>query len=58
MDDLTLERYMSDPKLRAELEAAARRERARMLKRFAERNAATLRMGAPRGSTHVQGRPA
>jgi len=40
MNDLTYERYLSDPRLRNELEAAARRERARHFRRLFERSAA------------------
>jgi hypothetical protein len=36
MNDLTLERYRNDARLRSEIEAAARRERALYLKRFLE----------------------
>jgi hypothetical protein len=42
MNDLTLERYLNDPRLRAELEAAARRERARAVRRFLEQAAHAL----------------
>jgi hypothetical protein len=62
MDDLTLERYVGDPELRREIELAARRERARSLKRFCffARPAAPRRMCVPSSSrsAHVQGRPA
>jgi hypothetical protein len=36
MDNVTLERYWNDPAVKTELEAAARRERALVLKRFLE----------------------
>ena len=42
MDNVTLERYRHDATLRAELKAAAQRERARVLKRFLEQSAQAL----------------
>jgi len=43
MDDLTtLESYRNDAALRAEMKAAAQRERARVLKRFLEQAARAL----------------
>ena len=42
MENLTLERYWNDPAVKAEIEAAARRERARTLKRFFEQSAQAL----------------
>ena len=42
MDNVTLERYQHDAALRAELKAAAQRERARVLKRFLEQSAQAL----------------
>lgn len=42
MENVTLNRYYSDASVRAELDAAARRERARMLKRFLEQAAHAL----------------
>lgn len=42
MNDLTLERYLGDDRLRAEIEAAARRERARTVQRFLAQAAAAL----------------
>lgn len=42
MNDLTLERYHNDPRLRAELKAAAQRERARVLTRFLDQAAHAL----------------
>jgi hypothetical protein len=42
MDNLTLERYQNDAALRAELKAAAQRERAPVLKRFLEQSAQAL----------------
>jgi len=42
MENLTLERYWNDPAVKAEIEAAARRERARVLKRFFEQSAQAL----------------
>ena len=42
MNDLTLERYRNDARLHAEIEAAARRERARHLNRFLEQAAQAL----------------
>ena len=42
MDNLTLEQYRQDGALRAELKAAAQRERARVLKRFLEQSAQAL----------------
>ena len=37
MNDITLERYYHDPALRLEIQAAARRERAREMRRLFER---------------------
>lgn len=42
MDNLTLERYWNDPAVKAEIEAAARRERGRVLTRFLEQSAQAL----------------
>jgi hypothetical protein len=42
MNDLTLERYRNDARLRSELKAAAQRERARVLTRFLEQAAQAL----------------
>jgi hypothetical protein len=42
MDHLTLEQYQHDAALRAEIKAAAQRERARVLKRFLEQSAQAL----------------
>jgi hypothetical protein len=42
MDNITLERYWTDPAVKAEIEGAARRERARVLKRFLEQSAQAL----------------
>lgn len=42
MNDLTLERYQNDARLRAELKAAAQRERAVQLRRFLEQAAQAL----------------
>ena len=42
MENVTLERYWNDPTVRAEIDAAARRERARVLKRFLEQSADAL----------------
>ena len=42
MDNVTLDRYWNDPGVRAEIEAAARRERARVLKRFLDQAAQAL----------------
>jgi hypothetical protein len=42
MEDLTLERYRNDSRLRSELKAAAQRERARVLKRFLQQAAQAL----------------
>ena len=42
MEDLTLERYRDDARLRSEIKAAAHRERARVLKRFLEQAAQAL----------------
>ena len=42
MDNVTRERYWNDAGVKAEIEAAARRERARVLKRFLEQAAQTL----------------
>ena len=42
MDNVTLERYWNDPGVKAEIDAAARRERARVLKRFLEQSARAL----------------
>ena len=42
MENLTLERYWNDPAVKAEIEAGARRERARMLTRFLEQSAQAL----------------
>ena len=42
MDNVTLERYWNDASVKAEIEAAARRERARVLKRFFVQSAQAL----------------
>jgi hypothetical protein len=42
MNNLTTERYLGDDRLRAEIEAAARRERARTVNRFLEQAAHAL----------------
>jgi len=42
MDNVTLQQYQNDAALRAELKAAAQRERARALKRFLEQSAHAL----------------
>ena len=42
MDNVTLQRYWTDPTVKAEIQAAARRERARVLKRFLEQSAQAL----------------
>ena len=42
MENLTLERYRHDAQLRSEMNAAAKRERARVLKRFLEQAAQAL----------------
>jgi hypothetical protein len=42
MEDLTIGRYQNDPRLRAEMKAAAHRERARVVKRFLEQSAHAL----------------
>ena len=42
MENLTLERYWNDPSVKVQIDAAARRERARVLKRFFEQSAQTL----------------
>jgi hypothetical protein len=42
MENLTVERYFTDARLRSELKAAAQRERARVLKRFLEQAAQAL----------------
>ena len=42
MDNLTLERYWNNPTVKAEIEAAARRERGRVLTRFLEQSAQAL----------------
>ena len=42
MNDLAFERDLSDAKLRRELDAAARRERATILKRFLAQSAEAL----------------
>ena len=49
MDNVTLERYWNDATLKAEIDAAARRERASVLKRFLDQAAQAL-LG-DRGST-------
>ena len=38
MNDITLERYTRDPALRLEIQAAARRERARQMRRLFEQS--------------------
>ena len=52
MDNVTLERYWNDPTVKAEIEAAARRERGRMLKRFLEQSAQAL-LGRPSQARHA-----
>ena len=42
MNDLTLERYQNDARLRAELKASAQRERAVQVRRFLEQSAQAL----------------
>ena len=42
MHNVTLERYWNDAGVKAEIEAAARRERARVLKRFLDQAAHAL----------------
>lgn len=42
MDNLTLDRYWNDPGVKSEIDAAARRERARVLKRFLDQAAQAL----------------
>ena len=42
MNNVTLERYWNNPDIRAEIEAAARRDRARALGRFLEQSARAL----------------
>ena len=42
MNNLTLDRNWNDPAVKAEIESAARRERARVLKRFLEQSAQAL----------------
>ena len=42
MENLTLERYRQDAQLRSEMNAAAKRERARVLKRFLEQASQAL----------------
>jgi hypothetical protein len=42
MENLTLEHYWNDPAVKTAIEAAARRERARMLTRFLEQSAQAL----------------
>ena len=42
MNEQTFERALSDAKLRAEVDAAARRERATILQRFLRQSAAAL----------------
>ncbi len=53
MNHLTLERYTHDPALRREIEAAARRERARVLARFLAQSAAAL-LGRDRRRTPAE----
>lgn len=42
MQDLTLDRYRNDARVRAEMKGAAQRERARVLQRFLEQAAQSL----------------
>ena len=42
MDNVTLDRFWNDPAVKVEIDAAARRERARVLKRFLEQAAQAL----------------
>jgi hypothetical protein len=49
MENLTLERYYADERLREELARAARRERAGYMKRFLEQSAAALLGRGERG---------
>jgi len=53
MDNVTLERYWNDPTVKTEIEAAARRERARMLTRFLEQSAQAL-LGSRPQARHAQ----
>lgn len=50
MNQLTIERRLGDAKLRREADAAARRERAEILKRFLQQSAQALLGGGRRGS--------
>ena len=42
MENLTYDRYLEDPRLRAEIKAAAERERTRAMRRFLEQAAQAL----------------
>jgi len=53
MNHLTFEQDLSDAKLRRELDAAARRERAMILKRFLAQSAEAL-LGKGRSEPHQQ----
>ena len=48
MENLTIERYRNDARLRSELKAAAQRERAQVLKRSLEQAAQALLGDSPR----------
>jgi len=50
MENLTLERFRNDARVRSELKAAAQRERARVLKRFLEQAAQALLGDSPRAA--------
>jgi len=54
MEDLTIERYRNDARLRSEMQAAARRERAQTLKRFLEQAAQAL-LGQRRDALPARG---
>ncbi len=58
MNDITLERYYHDPALRRELEAAARRERARHMQRFLAQAAQALLGGNRAGTSARRVKPA
>jgi len=53
MNDITLERYYHDPALRLEIQAAARRERARHMERFLAQAAHAL-LGRDRAGTSAR----
>lgn len=50
MQNLTLEQYRNDARLRGEIKDAARRERARVLKRFLEQAAQALLGDSPKSA--------